>query len=301
MSNKEIKPFYVDSTNLTNDQIEWLWGVCTEKGNIHKGCDDWFKYKEKYPYIGLDFERATRYHSRTDLFNYNGLSFAQVADHLGVPPYIPQEASPDSRGEERDVCLTNPTGNYGNTSQNLDWTTCYSKSDIVFRVNSILKDYLGIEEINVTDRIVEDLGSDRLDHIEITLSLEEEFCMEISGEDMESVVTVQDIYNVIQNLLSTRYVGEVEHTLKVPETNVDSLETSAKGERTTKQENLNTSLSEAFTLIKDFAKENNICIDFQMNKVMVYHFGEDYYQVTSAEDITEIINALKVLEKYKEI
>lgn len=178
MSNKEIKPFYVDSRNLTNDQIEWLWGVCTEKGNIHKGCDDWFKYKDKYPYIGLDFERATRYHSRTDLFNYNGLSFTQVADHLGVPPYIPQEASSESRSEEKEVCL--------------------------------------------------------------------------------------------------------------PDT-------------TYEQENLNTSLSEAFTLIKDFAKENNICIDFQMNKVMVYHFGEDYYQVTSAEDITEIINALKVLEKYKEI
>lgn len=67
------------------------------------------------------------------------------------------------------------------------------------RVKSIIVEQLGVEEGLVTPEasFVDDLNADSLDLVELIMALEEEFSkggktFEISDEDAEKIVTVQD-------------------------------------------------------------------------------------------------------------
>lgn len=53
------------------------------------------------------------------------------------------------------------------------------------------------DEINPESSFIEDLGADSLDLVELIMSMEDEFGLEISDEDAESIVTVQDAINFI--------------------------------------------------------------------------------------------------------
>jgi acyl carrier protein len=69
------------------------------------------------------------------------------------------------------------------------------------RVRKILVDQLGdISEDEVTPvaSIVDDLGADSLDVVEIVMALEEEFEVEIPDEDAEKIKTVQQIVDYIE-------------------------------------------------------------------------------------------------------
>ena len=69
------------------------------------------------------------------------------------------------------------------------------------RVRKILVDQLGdISEDEVTPvaSIVDDLGADSLDVVEIVMALEEEFEIEIPDEDAEKIKTVQQIVDYIE-------------------------------------------------------------------------------------------------------
>ena len=72
------------------------------------------------------------------------------------------------------------------------------------RVRTIIAEQLGVdeEEINPQTSFVEDLNADSLDLVELIMSLEEEFSkegktIEISDEEAEKIVTVQDAVNFI--------------------------------------------------------------------------------------------------------
>ncbi len=72
------------------------------------------------------------------------------------------------------------------------------------RVRKIIAEQLGVEEDDVKSNtsFVEDLNADSLDLVELIMSLEEEFgqggqAFEISDEDAEKIVTVQDAVNYI--------------------------------------------------------------------------------------------------------
>jgi len=60
------------------------------------------------------------------------------------------------------------------------------------RVKKIIAEQLGVEEDEVTPEasIVEDLGADSLDTVELVMALEEEFGIEIPDEDAEKILTV---------------------------------------------------------------------------------------------------------------
>jgi len=67
------------------------------------------------------------------------------------------------------------------------------------RVKGIIVEQLGVEEGEVTPAasIIEDLGADSLDQVELVMAFEEEFKLEISDEDAEKIKTVQDAITYI--------------------------------------------------------------------------------------------------------
>jgi acyl carrier protein len=71
------------------------------------------------------------------------------------------------------------------------------------RVRKIAAEQLGVDEGEVTmeSSFIEDLNADSLDLVELIMSLEEEFGMEISDEEAEGLVTVGDAVEYIQDHL----------------------------------------------------------------------------------------------------
>ena len=69
------------------------------------------------------------------------------------------------------------------------------------KVKEILVDQLDVEEEKVTMEasIVDDLGADSLDLVDLVMSLEEEFDVEIPDEQVENIKTVGDIVKYIED------------------------------------------------------------------------------------------------------
>lgn len=67
------------------------------------------------------------------------------------------------------------------------------------RLKKIVADQLGVEESEVTPQasFVDDLNADSLDLVELIMSLEEEFGMEIPDEDAEKIHTVQEAVDYV--------------------------------------------------------------------------------------------------------
>ena len=72
------------------------------------------------------------------------------------------------------------------------------------RVRKIIAEQLGVDETDIKPKtsFVEDLNADSLDLVELIMSLEEEFGadqgFEISDEEAEKIVTVQDAVDYIR-------------------------------------------------------------------------------------------------------
>ena len=68
------------------------------------------------------------------------------------------------------------------------------------RLKKIIVDQLGVDESEVVPSasFVEDLNADSLDLVELIMSLEEEFKLQISDEDAEKITTVQEAEDYIE-------------------------------------------------------------------------------------------------------
>ena len=59
---------------------------------------------------------------------------------------------------------------------------------------------LSVEKVSADAKIVEDLGADSLDVVELLSRLEDEFGITIPDEDVENLVTVADVAAEIEKL-----------------------------------------------------------------------------------------------------
>ncbi len=68
------------------------------------------------------------------------------------------------------------------------------------KVRAILCDQLDLDEDKVTmeSSIVDDLGADSLDVVDLVMSLEEEFEIEIPDEEIENIKLVGDLVKYIE-------------------------------------------------------------------------------------------------------
>lgn len=68
------------------------------------------------------------------------------------------------------------------------------------KIIAIIKDCFPVisDRVNISVQLIEDLNIDSLDMVVMVFALEEEFDIEITDEDFEKWVTVQDIVNYIE-------------------------------------------------------------------------------------------------------
>lgn len=68
------------------------------------------------------------------------------------------------------------------------------------KIRKILSEQLGVEESTIQREslLAEDLGADSLDAIDIVMSVEDEFGLEVPDEVIESMTTVGDIVKFIE-------------------------------------------------------------------------------------------------------
>ncbi|MDL0109961.1 acyl carrier protein [Campylobacter felis] len=69
-------------------------------------------------------------------------------------------------------------------------------------VKAVVMEQLSIEAdaVKMESKIVEDLGADSLDVVELVMALEEKFGVQISDSDAEKLVKIEDVVNYLENL-----------------------------------------------------------------------------------------------------
>ncbi len=74
-----------------------------------------------------------------------------------------------------------------------------SKEEIMGKLKPVIAEQLGVDESEVTDTasFTEDLNADSLDLVELIMSLEEQFGLQISDDDAEKLTTVGEAVDYI--------------------------------------------------------------------------------------------------------
>ncbi len=75
-----------------------------------------------------------------------------------------------------------------------------SKEDVLEQLRPVIAEQLGVDEGEVREEasFTEDLNADSLDLVELIMSLEEKFNIQISDEDAEKLTTVGEAVDYIQ-------------------------------------------------------------------------------------------------------
>ena len=74
-------------------------------------------------------------------------------------------------------------------------------NDLSERIQSIVSDQLGVERAEVTKdaSILDDLGADSLDVVELVMTLEEAFDIEVPDDAVEEMRTIGDIQRFVES------------------------------------------------------------------------------------------------------
>ena len=75
-----------------------------------------------------------------------------------------------------------------------------TEEEIKSKIDSIVKDVLDYDELDIYApymQLIDDLGADSLDAVDILIRLETEFDISVPKEDIDINCTVQDIYDYI--------------------------------------------------------------------------------------------------------
>ncbi|HEF2073987.1 TPA: acyl carrier protein [Campylobacter jejuni] len=69
-------------------------------------------------------------------------------------------------------------------------------------VKAVVVEQLSIDAdaVKMESKIIEDLGADSLDVVELIMGLEEKFEVEIPDSDAEKLIKIEDVVNYIDNL-----------------------------------------------------------------------------------------------------
>jgi acyl carrier protein len=69
------------------------------------------------------------------------------------------------------------------------------------KIRAILAEQLDIaaDEITMESNIAEDLGADSLDVVDLIMSIEDEFDLEVPDTEVENIKTVGDVVNCIES------------------------------------------------------------------------------------------------------
>nr|YP_010338605.1 acyl carrier protein [Rhodaphanes brevistipitata]UNJ18555.1 acyl carrier protein [Rhodaphanes brevistipitata] len=80
------------------------------------------------------------------------------------------------------------------------------EKEIFERVQKIVAHQLGIEKtiVKVSSKFTEDLGADSLDTLELVMSIEEEFGLEIPDTNAEAIQTPQEAVAFIKEKLDAK-------------------------------------------------------------------------------------------------
>ncbi len=67
------------------------------------------------------------------------------------------------------------------------------------RVHKIIEKVTGATDLNNTQEIIQDLGADSLDHVELIMAIEKEFNIEVDDDEAEKIKTVGDVVKSVQD------------------------------------------------------------------------------------------------------
>lgn len=80
------------------------------------------------------------------------------------------------------------------------------RADVSAKLLDILSWHTGVnkDEINCDSHFVDDLGADSLDQVEALMAIEEEFAIEITDEEAESLSTFDELLKYVANRVINR-------------------------------------------------------------------------------------------------
>ncbi|MBR1891341.1 MAG: acyl carrier protein [Clostridia bacterium] len=72
------------------------------------------------------------------------------------------------------------------------------------KIKKVLADQLGVDESKITpnSKIVEDLGADSLDVVELLMNLEEEYGISVSEDEATKISTVGDFVALVESKMN---------------------------------------------------------------------------------------------------
>ncbi|MBT1247363.1 MULTISPECIES: acyl carrier protein [unclassified Thermosipho (in: thermotogales)] len=80
------------------------------------------------------------------------------------------------------------------------------REELLRQVSKILAEKLDvpIEDIDESSNIIDDLGADSLDVVDLVMILEDEYGVKIEDDELERIATIEDLLNILEPKLKDR-------------------------------------------------------------------------------------------------